>query len=50
MEAIYWSIFIAEVIPFGCVGIMTCAYSVDVKLLHEHDILYHAFATHYKAP
>ena len=40
------SVLIAEFIPAWIVGIVTCANSVDVQLLHNLNILNHAVNTH----
>src|SRR5512145_147572 len=37
-------IFITQLVPQWCVGIMAGAYRVDVILLHQFDILNHRFA------
>ena len=37
------AVFVAEVIPAGIIGIVTSAHRVDVQILHDLDILNHAF-------
>ncbi|MPM68503.1 hypothetical protein SDC9_115436 [bioreactor metagenome] len=34
---------IAESVPFRAIWIMTCPHRVDIKLLHQPDVFYHAF-------
>ena len=41
------SIFVAERIPERIVRIMTCPYSIDIELLHDHDILDHICLAHH---
>ena len=36
------TVFVAEVIPAWIIGIMAGAHGIDVKLLHDADILNHA--------
>ena len=43
------SILITQVIPLGRVGIVARTNGVDVKLLHQFDILNHSLARHHKA-
>ena len=37
------AVFVAEVIPAGIIGIVTSAHRVDVQILHDLNILNHAF-------
>ena len=43
------AIFVAEVIPVRHVGVVAGAYGVDVILLHQFDVLHHAFAADHAA-
>ena len=43
------AIFVAKVVPLGCVGVVACAHSVDIEFLHQCDVFYHALTRHYKA-
>ena len=40
------SIFVAERIPERVVRVMACPYSIDIELLHDHDILDHIRLAH----
>ena len=39
------AVFITQLIPYGIVGIVTGTYGIDIKLLHDLDILDHPFTT-----
>ena len=41
------AVFVAKLIPPFGVGIMAGAHGVDVALLHQSDVLHHAFLRHY---
>ena len=43
------AILVAEVIPHGVVGIVAGAHGIDVELLHDLDVLYHALPRHHVA-
>ena len=36
------AILVAEVIPTGIIGIVAGAYSIDIQILHDLDVLNHA--------
>ncbi len=38
-----YAVFVAEVVPQVVVRIVACAHCVDVELLHQFDVLHHAF-------
>ena len=42
-----YTILVAQVVPAWIVGIVTCAYSVDVQLLHYLYVLNHAAYRYY---
>ena len=38
------AVFVAEIVPVGCIGIMAVAHVVDVALLHEEHFVLHLLA------
>ena len=39
--------FVAHMIPLRIVGVVAGAHGVNIKTLHQHDVLQHTLATHH---
>ena len=42
-----YSVFVTQVIPSGIIGVVACAYCVDVQLLDGQYVRFHPFGTQY---